>query len=98
ETVVLDYLSQFLVILLAEHGRAEELDEARELAALPLRRSTSGGLYRALGLAGQALLQLRQADLTAAAALAREARSLVRRLGHRAFWPHTDRVLLEVLL
>src|SRR6185295_14188680 len=78
--------------------RVEELDEAHELAALPLRRSTAGGLYRALGLAGQALLQLRQADLTSAAALAREARSLVRRLGHRAFWPHTDRVLLEVLL
>src|SRR5262249_44870213 len=98
ETVGLDYQSQFLAMLLAEPGAADDLAAARELAALPVKRASVGSLYRALGLASSALLDLRDGSLAAAEAHAREARALVVSLGHRAFWPHIDRVLLEVLI
>jgi eukaryotic-like serine/threonine-protein kinase len=98
ETAGLDYLSQYLVSLLAEHGSEAALGEARELASLPLRRRQSGGMYRGLGLAALAALELREGDLVGAEGHAREARALLRALGHRAFWPHVDRVLLHVLI
>jgi hypothetical protein len=98
ETVGLDYLSQFLVMLLAEHGPEEALEEARELAALPLARVQAGALYKGLGLAALSLLELRDGALAGAEVHAGEARALLRAVGHRAFWPHADRILLRVLL
>jgi hypothetical protein len=98
EPVGLDYLSQFLVMLLAEHGPGDALGEAHELAALPVRRVAAGGLYRGLGLAALSLLELREGALADAETHARDARALLRGIGHRAFWPHVDRILLEVLI
>jgi hypothetical protein len=98
EAVGMDYLSQFLAMLIAEHGPAASLEEARELASLPARREESGDLYRGLALSARALVDLREGALARAADAARDGRELLRALGQRAFWPHTDRILLEALI
>jgi hypothetical protein len=98
EAVGMDYLSQFLVMLLAEHGPDTGLDEARELAALPARRAQSGDLFRGFALSARALIALREGALAEAARDARDGRALLRALGHHAFWPHSDRILLEALI
>jgi len=97
EAVGIDYQSQFLVMLLAEHGPDDALDEARELTRRTQTRANPSGLYRGLGLAAHALLELREGELARAEVHARQARALLHQLGHRAFWPHADRVALAVL-
>jgi hypothetical protein len=91
------FMRQYLAALLAEHGRDDELDEARELARAVDALAGQVNAYRALGLISVALLALRDGDLDQAEAVAREAHTGMHSLGIASLFPHVDRTLLLVL-
>src|SRR5262249_11359325 len=96
EIITVDLHGQVLVRLLAEHGTAAELDEARPLAAGPADRPP--GMYRGLGLVSLSLLALRDGDPTAAEAHARAAEATVRSRGQHTVLQHVYVALLRALI
>ena len=96
EPVTTAFLQQYLATLLAEHGAAAELDEARALARSVLELAP-GGAYHALGQISTALVCLRDGDLPEAERVARAAHATIHGIGLYGYVPHVDAALLQVL-
>jgi hypothetical protein len=97
EPVTTAFLQQYLATLLAEHGAAEDLAEARALGLSVLELAAPGGAYHALGQISMALVSLRDGDLTEAERLARAAHATIHGIGLGGYFPHADAALLQVL-
>jgi tetratricopeptide (TPR) repeat protein len=96
EPVTTAFLQQYLATLLAEHGAAEDLAEARALA-LSVLELAPGGAYHALGQISMALVSLRDGDLKEAERVARAAHATIHGIGLGGYFPHADAALLQVL-
>jgi tetratricopeptide (TPR) repeat protein len=97
EPVTTAFLQQYLATLLAEHGAAAELDEARALARSVLELAAPGGAYHALGQISMALVGLRDGELGEAERLARAAHGTIHGIGLGGYFPHADAALIQVL-
>jgi eukaryotic-like serine/threonine-protein kinase len=98
EPVSAAFAIQYLACLLAEHGAQAQLGEGKALAERVVALAGEGSGYRALGLNALALCCLRLGELEAAERHARESRRLVVAIQLRSYLPHSDAVLLQVLL
>jgi hypothetical protein len=98
EPVPTAFVTQRLANLLAEHGTADDLVEARALGSSVIDNAGQARFYRAMGQVAIALVSLREGDAAAAEPLARAAQATVRALGLRGYFPHVDAPLLEVLV
>jgi eukaryotic-like serine/threonine-protein kinase len=83
---------------LAECGAAADLPEARAHALSVLGSSGHGNAYEAFGQIALALICVREGDGVEAERLARAARTTLHALGLRAYFPHADAALLQVLI
>jgi eukaryotic-like serine/threonine-protein kinase len=97
EPVTTSFVQQYLSTLLAEHGRDDQLAEARVMADEVV---VLGGasIYRAFGLISLALISMREGNLAGAEAHAQEARAAMQKLGLRSYYQHVDATLVQVLL
>jgi eukaryotic-like serine/threonine-protein kinase len=98
DPTVRDFVRWYLANLLLEQGKDEDLPEARELARSAVGEAAAGSPYQAFASLTMAIVALRDGDLAAAEAHARGGRETIRALDMRAYYPHADAALLQVLV
>ena len=91
------YVSQLVANCLLSEGDLEHQGEAHTLA-LAAAQTGEMNAYRCIGVVSLARAYLRAGDLDRAEAHAREACTMLRGMGMRAYYAHADAVLLGVLL
>ena len=97
EPVTTAFVQQYLAKALAEHGTPAQLPEAHALAQEVMELSGTS-VYRAFGAMALALTELREGHLGSALQHARDAQAKVQTMGLRSFFPHTDAVVVQVLM
>jgi eukaryotic-like serine/threonine-protein kinase len=98
DPTVRDFVRWYLAALLLERGSDDDLPEARELARSAVAQAAAGSPYHGLASLAMSMAGLRDGDLAAAESHARSGRDTIRSLGMRAYYPHVDAALLQVLV
>ncbi|HTV19781.1 MAG TPA: protein kinase [Polyangiaceae bacterium] len=93
--VTIAYVQQFLAGALAEHGSAEQVDEARELLDATFAMAGSGNVYHCLALIARAAWHLRRDEPERAEHDAQAAYTTLQGLRMRGYYPHALLPLLR---